>query len=107
MSATPSEKPKLGSKHRMLLRLERFSRQRYWIVFLAALLLAAVGTYLGSRLKIESDILDLIPKGNRQVDTFKEAVDDFGAISYLILLLEAGEGSGADELEDFPERAPT
>ena len=73
MSTPPSDKPKLGKRHQVLLRLERFSRQRYWVIFLAALVFVITGSVLGSRLKIESDILALIPEGNRQVDKFKEA----------------------------------
>ena len=34
----PSDQPKLGSKHRVLLRVERFSRRHYRLVFLLALL---------------------------------------------------------------------
>ena len=104
MSTPPSDKPKFGKRRQVLLRLERFSRQRYWVIFLAALVFVITGSVLGSRLKIESDILALIPEGNRQVDKFKEAVEDFGAVSYLLVLLEAGEEQGPDELEDFADQ---
>lgn len=103
MHPVPSGKPKRGGKHRILLELERFSRHHYRVVFLIAALAAATGIWLGSQLELESDILALIPAGNRQVDAFKEAVEDFGSISYLIILLEAGEGQGPDELEDFAD----
>jgi len=63
----------------------------------------ATGAFLGSRLTVDSDILALIPAGNKQVDDFKDAVADFGSISYLVLLLEAGEQAGPDELEDFAD----
>jgi len=100
---TLSEGPRLGRKHRLLLSLERFSRQRYGVVFLLALVAAGAGAWLGSRLTLESDILALIPAGNPRVDAFKRTVADFGSISYLILVLDAGEGRGADELEDFAD----
>jgi predicted RND superfamily exporter protein len=103
MQSAPPSRPELGSRHRFLLRLEKFSRSRYGWVFLAALLVAAVGSFLGSRLTVDSDILALIPPGNQQVDSFKEAVTDFGSISYLVALLEAGERAGPDELEDFAD----
>ncbi|HXV74756.1 MAG TPA: MMPL family transporter, partial [Candidatus Polarisedimenticolaceae bacterium] len=102
---TPSAgPPKLGHKHRILLRIERFSRQHYGVVFSLALLALVGGIWLGSRLKLESDILALIPEGNRQVDTLRKALADFGSIDYLLVLLEAGEGEGPDELEDFADR---
>lgn len=103
MHQAPPDQPKLGSRHKILLKLERFSRHHYTTVFVIALVLALVGFWLGSRLALESDILALIPKGNPQVDTFKQAVSDFGSISYLIVLLEAGDGEGPDELEDFAD----
>jgi predicted RND superfamily exporter protein len=103
MKSASSAKRGLGSRHRTLLWLERFSRGHYGLVFLVALLVAATGIWLGSRLSVDSDILALIPAGNRQVDSFKDAVADFGSISYLVLLLEAEEPAGADELEDFAD----
>ena len=103
MSAA-SPKPHVGRKQGILLGLERFSRQHYKIVFLAAAVLIVLGSWLGSRLSIDSDILELIPEGNPQVDGFKRAVSDFGSISFLIALVDAGEsGAGADELEDFAD----
>ena len=79
----------LGSRHRLLLRVERFSRQRYKLVFLVALLAVIAASWLGSKIKIESDLLKLIPVGNVQVDTLKEALQDFGSIDYLLVLMEA------------------
>jgi len=95
--------PTLGKKHRLLLRVERFSRKHYKLVFLLALLALISGIWLGSKLELEPNVLALIPQGNRQVDTLKEALDDFGSIDYLLVLLEAEEGQGADELEEFAD----
>ena len=103
MSSAPSSRPPLGSRHRFLLGLEKLSRRHYAAVFLVALIVASTGAWLGSRLEVDSDILSLIPAGNSQVDSFKAAVSDFGSISYLVILLEAGEGAGPDELEDFSD----
>jgi predicted RND superfamily exporter protein len=103
MTAAPPDRPRLGKKQRVLLRVERFSRKNYKLVFLMALLALALGAWLGSKLELEPNVLALIPEGNRQVDTLKEALDDFGSIDYLLVLLEAEEGKGADDLEDFAD----
>jgi predicted RND superfamily exporter protein len=103
MHSTPSDQPKLTRKHRLLLRVERFSRGHYKFVFLLAALALIGGTYLGSRLKLESDLLALIPEGNRQVDTFRQALQDFGSVDYLLALVEAGPDRGADDIEDFAD----
>ena len=103
MTETPPTRPRLSGRHRLLLRFESFSRGHYRLVFLVAALLAVAGAWLGSRLTVDSDILALIPAGNPQVDAFKRATAEFGSVSYLVLLLEAGEGAGPDELEEFAD----
>ncbi len=99
----PNQAPDLGKKHRILLALERFSRRHYGLIFLLAALALVVGVWSGKNLEIETKFLDLIPDGNRQVDTFKEALEDYGSIDFLMVLLEAEEGQGPDELEDFAD----
>jgi predicted RND superfamily exporter protein len=103
MSSAPPDRPKLGGKHRLLLRVERFSRSHYRRVFLLALLAVLAGSFLGSRLHLESNILALIPEGNTHVDALKDALEDFGSIDYLMVLLETREGQEADDLEDFAD----
>ena len=90
--------PLAGRKQRALLRAEAFSRRRWGLVFLVTALLVALSAWLGSHLELESDVLELTPRGNRKIDTFKTALRDFGSIDYLMVLLQAGEGEGPDEL---------
>ncbi len=103
VNQVPSMKPTLGGRQRFLLRLERFSSGHYGLVFLITLLLATAGAWLGSRLTVDSDILALIPAGNPRVDSFKEAVAEFGSISYLVVLVEAQGEAGPEEIEDFAD----
>ncbi|MCP3978422.1 MAG: MMPL family transporter [bacterium] len=102
MSAPPQNQA-LGSKHRLLLRVERFSRRNYLLIFVLALAALAGGAFLGSKLELESNILALIPEGNPRVDSLREALEDFGSIDYLLVLLQAEEGKGPDELEEFAD----
>ncbi|MBZ5640423.1 MAG: MMPL family transporter [Acidobacteriia bacterium] len=95
--------PLAGRKQRALLRAEAFSRRRWGLVLLVTALLVALSSWLGSHLELESDILELFPHGNRKIETFKSALRDFGSIDYLMVLLQAGEGEGPDELEDFAD----
>ena len=93
-----------GIKHGLLLRIERFSRQRYKLVFLSTLILVLLASWAGSKLKLESDILNLFPAHNERVSAFKSAVIDFGSIDYLIALIET-EGVGTvDDIEEFADR---
>src|SRR5262245_66588633 len=92
-----------GRKERILLGIERYSRERWGVVLGVAFALFAVCSFIGSRVKLESDVLSLIPRGNRQVDTFREALHEFGSIDYLIVLLGAAPEEGPDEIEDFAD----
>ena len=103
MNNLSSGEASVGRKQRILLRIERFSRERWKLVFGGSLILFAASIWVGSRIKIESDVLNLIPRGNRQVDTFRDALHEFGSIDYLIVLLEAGKDEGPDEIEDFAD----
>ena len=92
-----------GRKQRILLGIEKFSRERWGVVLGVALVLFVVCAWIGTRVRLESDVLSLIPRGNRQVDTFREALHEFGSIDYLIVLVEAGQDEGPDEIEDFAD----
>lgn len=92
-----------GVKQGLFLRIEELARQHYRSVFLVTLLLVAVSLLLGTQLELDGDILNLVPKHNRAVNTFKEALQDFGSLDYLLVLVEARPGQGAEELQDFAD----
>ena len=78
-----------GVKKGLFLRIEDFARRRYGVVFAATLLLVLASILLGKNLRLDGDILNLVPKGNRVVNTFRGALQDFGSLDYLLVLLEA------------------
>ncbi|HZN04966.1 MAG TPA: MMPL family transporter [Candidatus Polarisedimenticolia bacterium] len=78
-----------GVKKGLFLRIEDFARRRYAVVFAVTALLVLASILLGKRLRLDGDILNLVPKGNRVVNTFREALQDFGSLDYLLVLLEA------------------
>ncbi|HEX9426936.1 MAG TPA: MMPL family transporter, partial [Candidatus Polarisedimenticolia bacterium] len=92
-----------GSKQGLFLRIEEFSRRRYRTVFLVTLLVVLASIYLGSRLRLDGDVLNLVPKNNRVVDTFKGAIRDFGGLDYLIILVEAREGQTGEDLQEYAD----
>jgi predicted RND superfamily exporter protein len=73
----------------LFLRIEDLSRRHYRTVFVVTLLLTIVSGVLGQRLRLDGDVLNLVPKNNRQVNTFKEALQDFGSLDYLLVMVEA------------------
>lgn len=103
MNAFGPDRRTVGTKQRMLFQVERLARGHWRLVFLLALLAIVASAWLGSHLALESDVLQLMPQGNPQVDAFKQALRDFGSIDYLMILLESTGEAGPDELEDFAD----
>lgn len=102
MNRAPRPGERIDRKQRLLLAVESFSRRRWGVVLAVSALAFALSSWLGSRIRLESDVLNLIPRGNRQVDTFRRALADFGSIDYLMVLLEAEKG---DQVEALVEHA--
>ena len=92
-----------GIKRGLFLRIEDFARRRYSLVFLVTLLLVVGSLLLGSRLQLDGDVLNLVPTHNRTVNTFKEALQAFGSLDYLLVMVEAREGQGVEDLQDFAD----
>ncbi len=92
-----------GIKQGLFLRIEEFSRTNYRLVFLVTIVLVLVSMYLGTRLSLDGDVLNLVPRNNRVINTFREALSDFGSLDYLLLLVEARPGQTVEELQDFAD----
>lgn len=83
---------------RLPLRLVRIGRQ--WpktIVFLAVMSWIAAGL-LVHKVRVETDILSLVPRDNEVVDQFKRTIDRFGTVDTLVcvILLRGDENREAD-----------
>ena len=92
-----------GLKQGLFLLIEGFSRRHYRLVFVATAVLTVVSMYLGSRLTLDGDVLNLIPRDNRVINTFREALRDFGSLDYMLLLVEARPGQTVEELQDYAD----
>jgi hypothetical protein len=102
VSASPAA-PTPGARQRLLLRVERFARVHWRLVFLISIVTVVTAGWLGSRLRLESDVLRLVPRGHPQVDAFRQALEDFGSIDYLMVLLESDGRASPEVLEDFSD----
>jgi predicted RND superfamily exporter protein len=92
-----------GVKHGLFLRIEEFARIHYRRVFLVTLLLVAGSLYLGSKLSLDGDVLNLLPRENRRINTFRQALRDYGGLDYLLAVVEAREGQSAEDLQEFAD----
>ncbi len=77
----------------LLARLALLCARRHRAVFAAAVLLAllAAAVFVLKPVRIESDVLDLLPRKNPAVRDFREATEDFKSLDYLFVLLETGD----------------
>ncbi|MFN7961029.1 MAG: MMPL family transporter [Thermoanaerobaculia bacterium] len=88
---------------RWLEGMARFARRRYYTVFLgAALLLACAGLAI-TRLRFDTDVLNLIPKKDPVVTTYLDTLAEFGTFDYLMILVEVPEGAPADPYESYAD----
>ena len=94
-------------KQGLFLRIERFATRNYRTVFLITLLAVALSILLGSRLTLNGDVLALLPKNNTTINSFRDALKDFGGLDYLLVVIEAKQGQGAEDLQEFADLLAT
>lgn len=77
----------------LLARLALFCARHHRAVFAVAglLVLLAASVFVLKPVRIESDVLDLLPRKNPAVRDFREATEDFKSLDYLFVLLETGD----------------
>lgn len=90
-------------KQGLFLRIERLATRHTRTVFLITVLLVALSILLGSRLTLDGDVLALLPRNNVAINSFRDALKDFGGLDYLLVVLEAKDGQGAEDLQEFAD----
>ena len=84
---------------RYLQRIALDGRRRYRRVFLVAAVLVALSAALALRLRIDSDVLALLPRNEPIVDTFRATLEDFGGVDLLLELVEVPPNESVDPYE--------
>ncbi len=57
-----------------------------------------------SRLRFDTDVLDLLPRTSPEVATFRRALEEFGSLDYLLVAVRVPEGAVLDPYEAFVQR---
>lgn len=70
---------------RALHRLALFARRRYRAIFAVTFVLVAISLVSASRLRLETDVLALLPREDPVVETFRLALEDFGSVDRLLV----------------------
>ncbi len=66
----------------------------------AAILLIVAGVFV-SQLKFDTDVLALLPKNDPTVESFREALEAFGSVDYLLVVVRVPEGAMLEPYEAF------
>jgi predicted exporter len=89
--------------HPALERLALFSKRHYRAIFVGWALVVAVALGLASQLRFDTDVLDLLPKSDRAVQTYRQTLEEFGSLDFLIVAVRIPEGAILDPYEEFVE----
>ncbi|MFP5245771.1 MAG: hypothetical protein ACLGH0_03670, partial [Thermoanaerobaculia bacterium] len=80
----------------MLDRLtELLLRRPRAVLLVAAVIVLAFGA-LATRLRLDPDVLNLIPRGNREVNEFRELLRETGTLDFHVIVVEFPKGSQPD-----------
>ena len=71
--------------HGGLERLALFARRHYRGVFVTAGVIVAFGLALSLRLKFDTDVLNLLPKSEPALVTYRETLEEFGSLDFLLV----------------------
>ncbi len=81
--------------------LALFGRRHYRKIFAVAGILVVVCLIGASRLRFDTDFLDLLPRESSEISTFRRALDDFGSLDYLLIAVRLPEDPVLDPYEAF------
>ncbi len=89
---------------RALQRLALTARRRYGLIFGATGVLLLLAILAGSRIQFDTDILNLLPQKAPEVRVLRQALEEFGSVDYLVLVVRVPPGSGLAPYEGYTDR---
>ncbi|MDX1644658.1 MAG: hypothetical protein R3244_09905, partial [Thermoanaerobaculia bacterium] len=87
----------------LLERLALFSARHHRAVFLVVGLAVATGIGLATRLDFDTDVLNLLPRDEPAVETYRETLEEFGSLDFLVVAVRIPEGVVLEPYEEFME----
>lgn len=85
-------------------RLASFARRRYRAIFAGFAVAVAVSLGLISRLELDTDLLALLPQDDPVVATFRDTMERFGSIDYMLVVVRVPEGEVLAPYQTFADR---
>lgn len=80
----------------LLERLLLFAGRRHVAVGVVVFALVVVALLLTARLRLDADVLNLLPKHNPQVQAYRDTLEQFGSIDYFVVGVRIPEGAPFD-----------
>ena len=87
-----------------LQRLALTARRRYGLVFLVTAVLLVLAVLAGSRIRFDTDILNLLPQKAPEVRVLRQSLEEFGSVDYLVLVVRVPPDSGLAPYEGYTDR---
>ena len=89
---------------KQLQRLALKVRHHYRSVFLGALIVLVFALISASRLRFDTDILNLLPKNSPEVQRLRQALDDFGSIDLLVVAIRVPDQAPIGAYEELTDQ---
>jgi predicted RND superfamily exporter protein len=88
----------------ILQRIALWGVRHHVRIFVCAAIVFAVSLFFSSRMRVDSDVLSLLPANSPVVKTFRHTLEEFGGVDTLMILVELPEaGRAVDPYELFVE----
>ncbi len=88
----------------LLQRSALLGRRRYRTLFAVAALVLGLSALLVANLRFDTDVLNLLPHDQVEVDTFRSALEEFGSLDMLLVAVRIPEGAVVDPYLEFVDR---
>lgn len=86
---------------RFLERLADVAHRHYRTVFAVSAAVTLVSLWLARGIRIDADVLSLLPQKDPAVATFRETLRDFGSMDTLLVVVRVPEGAAVDPYLSF------
>jgi predicted RND superfamily exporter protein len=88
----------------ILQRFGRLAGRRWGVVFAIFGITVALSAVATSKLHFETDVLNLLPRHDPVVSTFRETLETFGSIDVMLVVVRIPEGANLEGYEAFADR---
>lgn len=78
---------------RLIDRISDLVLRRPRAILLVTLLVVAVSALVASRMRLDPDVLKLVPQNNREVNEFRDIITETGTLDFHVVVLEFPKGS--------------